>query len=83
MNTKFDILDKVFWLNTAERRFDCGQVRGIQAVPTGMHKDAEGNDVLDGVAVLYQLEGGRAVFESEAFKTEEQARESYRDLFRV
>lgn len=81
MKTKFDILDTIFWFNTALRRFESGQVRGIRIMPTDMHKDESGKDILDGYAVLYQTEGSQAVFENEAFETEEQAREFYCAFF--
>ena len=83
MVTKFDILDRVVWFNTAECRMQSDVVRGIQVIPTGIHRDAEGQEVLDSVAVVYQLESKVNIFETEAFSTEEQALEHYREALGV
>lgn len=83
MVTKFDILDKVVWFNTATKKMETGVVRGIQVVPTGMHRDEAGNDILDSAVVMYQLDSKVAISEPEAFSTEEQALEHYREVFGV
>ena len=52
---KFGILDRVVYLNTATARFETAVVKGIRVVPTGIHKDESGVDVLDGYVVLYEV----------------------------
>ena len=73
MVTKFNILDKVVWFNTATRKMETGVVRGIQVIPTGMHRDEDGNDILDSAMVMYQLDNKMTIAETEAFPTEEDA----------
>lgn len=58
-----------------------GVVRGIQVVPTGISKDEAGNDVLDGYEVLYKMDSGLVLAESEVFASEAEARESYVRFF--
>jgi len=81
MKTRFDIMDEVWFFNTSERRFDSAQVRGIRVVPTGISKDEEGNDRLDGYAVLYEMDSRVVLTESEVFASEAEARESYVRFF--
>lgn len=81
MKTRFDICAEVVWFNTATRNFDKGVVRGIQVVPTGISKDEAGNDVLDGYEVLYKMDSGLVLAESEVFASEAEARESYVRFF--
>lgn len=77
METKFNILDKVVWFNTATRKMETGIVRGIQVIPTGMHRDENGEDILDSAMVMYQLDNKMTIAESEAFPTEEDAIGAY------
>ena len=76
MVTKFDICDKVVWFNTTTRKMETGVVRGIQVVPTGMHRDESGEDILDSAMVMYQLDSKMTIAETEAFPTEEDAIEA-------
>lgn len=66
---KFGILDRVVYLNTATARFETAVVKGIRVVPTGMHKDESGVDVLDGYVVLYELFDGPMLAQDEVFET--------------
>lgn len=81
MKTRFDICAEVVWFNTAARKFDTGEVKGIQIVPTGISKDEAGKDRLDGYEVLYKLDSGLVLAESEVFASEAEARESYVRFF--
>lgn len=74
----FSICDRVWYLNTAECRFDSAVVRRIQVVPTGVSKDASGADVLDGSVVLYETSEGPVLTGSEVFASEAEAREFWR-----
>ena len=78
---KYGICDEVVYFNTAECSIVKVVVKGIQVVPTGISKDAEGKDVLDGYVVLYQTKDGPVLAESEVFGTEEECREKYREFF--
>ena len=71
---KFGICDEVVYLNTATARFEKAEVKGIQVVPTGISKDAEGRNVLDGQMVLYQTVDGPVLAEDEVFATAEECR---------
>lgn len=73
METKFKICDKVVYLNTASGKFETVEIKGIRIVPTGISKDTEGADVLDGYVVLYEPFEGPILAESEVFATEAEA----------
>jgi hypothetical protein len=74
----FAICDKVVYLNTATGKFDSAEVKRVQIVPTGISKDEQGNNVLDGSIVLYETLEGPTLAESEVFATEEEARAFWR-----
>lgn len=67
METKFCILDEVFYLNTAMWKVESAKVVKATVVPTGMGKNEKGEDVLDGVAVFYELDNRMVISEEEAF----------------
>lgn len=77
---KFGICDKVWYLNTAEGRYDSAEVRRIQVVPTGVSKDERGENVLDGSVVLYETLEGPVLTGGEVFASEEEARVFWREL---
>lgn len=76
---KYGLLDKVVYLNGATMKFESDAVRDVRVVPTGISKDAEGKDVLDGYEVLYQLKSGAVLTSKEVFDSEEQGRQHYRE----
>ena len=71
---RFGILDEVVYLNTATARFERAVVKGIRVVPTGIHKDEGGRDVLDGSVVLYELFDGPVVAQEEVFPDADEAK---------
>ena len=76
----FSICDKGVYLNTATRKFDTAVIKGIQIVPTGISKDEEGEDVLDGSVVLYQTKEGPMLTEAEVFASEEEAKKVWTEV---
>ena len=78
---KFGILDRVVYLNTATARFETAVVKGIRVVPTGIHKDESGVDVLDGYVVLYELFDGPMLAQDEVFGTAEEAKAYWIEQF--
>lgn len=74
---KFSICDDVVFLNTSNGKFEKAVVKGVQVVPTGLSKSADGKDVCDGYAVLYQTMDGAWLSESELFVDEKSAKEHY------
>lgn len=74
IEVKFSICDEVFYLNTASEVIESDRVKGIQIVPTGIYKDENGEDVCDGIAILYSLRSGIVLSESEVFASEEDCR---------
>ena len=70
----FSICSKVFYLNTATGRIDSAEVKRIQVVPTGISRDENGANVLDGQVVLYETVEGPTLVECEAFGSEEECR---------
>lgn len=73
IDIRFGICDEVVYLNTATARFEKAEVKGVQVVPTGISKDAEGRNVLDGHVVLYQTVEGPVLADGEVFSSEEEA----------
>ena len=80
MEIKFQICDKVYYLTTRTRRVDVAEVKGIQVIPTGISKDTDGNNVLDGCVVLYQTVEGPTLAESECFRSAEEAKAAWVEL---
>lgn len=76
---KYGLFDKVVYLNGATMKFETGSVRDIRVIPTAVSKDADGEDVLDGYDVIYKLDSGILLTSGEAFDSEEQARQRYRE----
>ena len=72
---KYDICQEVVFFNTATCKFEKGEIKGIQIIPTGIAKDSEGKNVLDGYMVLYTLQNNAVLAEPELFVDEESARE--------
>lgn len=81
MEVKFEITEKVFYLNTVTGVLDCAEVRGVRIVPTGIHPDEEGKNVLDGYAVLYETVDGPTLAESECFGSREEAVAAWKERF--
>lgn len=81
METKFNICDKVAYFNTAECNVMTDEVKGIRVVPTGISKDENGENKLDGAVVLYETVNGPILAEQECFGSEEECREWYRKVF--
>lgn len=69
METKFKICDEVFYLNTGNWSVASAVIRGIQIVPTGISKDSDGKDILDGSEVLYKMDNGQVLTEKEVFSS--------------
>jgi hypothetical protein len=76
---KYGLFDKVVFFNGTTMKFEEDSVRDIRVMPTGISKDADGNDVLDGYEVLYQLQSGVVLTSKEVFDSEEQGRQCYRE----
>lgn len=76
----YKICDKVVYLNTASGRFESVEIKGIQVVPTGISKDENGENVLDGQVVLYQTVDGPVLAETEVFASEEEARKHWTEV---
>lgn len=79
VDIEFGLLEKVVYLNSATLTVEEGVVKGIRVVPTGISKDSEGNDVLDGYEVLYQLMNDIVLTSREVFQGKEQLLARYRD----
>lgn len=80
MEIRFQICDKVYYLNTVTGKVDVAEVKGIQVMPTGISKDADGRNVLDGYVVLYQTVEGLTLAESECFGSAEEAKAAWVEL---
>lgn len=61
-------------MNTASWRIEKARIVKITVMPTGVSKDAEGKDVLEDIAVLYELDNRMVITDMEAFDTEEALR---------
>lgn len=72
MEIKFNICDEVFYLNTASGKFEEVEIKSAKVIPTGMHADENGKNVLDSVIVLYETTGP-VLAETELFRTKEEA----------
>lgn len=80
METKFSLCDDLVFFNTTSCKFEKVHVKGIQIIPSGISKDSEGKDVLDGHVVLYQTKEGMVLSESELFVDERSAIDHYRSV---
>lgn len=83
METKFNICDKVAYFNTAECKVMTAEVKGIRVIPTGISKDENGENKLDGAVVLYETVDGPVLAEQECFASEAECFEAYRKFFSV
>ena len=79
VDIEFGLLEKVVYLNSATLSIEEGVVKGIRVVPTGISKDENGNDVLDGYEVLYQLMNDIVLTSREVFRGKEQLLARYRE----
>ena len=76
----FKICDKVVYLNTVTRKLEELEVKGIRIVPTGISKDEDGNNVLDGDMVLYETVNGPTLAASEVFADKESAKKAWKEI---
>ena len=83
MEIKYNICDKVAYFNTAECKVITAEVKRVQVLPTGISKDENGGNVLDGVVVLYETVDGPVLAEQECFASEAECFEAYRKFFSV
>ena len=70
MNSKFELSEKVYYLNTAKGSFEEGVVRGIQAL-----LDPDGKE-----CVLYQLGERIVLAECEVFRSVDELKSYYRGI---
>ena len=80
MEIRFNICDKVYYLNTVTCKVDSAEVKGIQVMPTGISRDAEGKNVLDGCVVLYQTVEGPTLTGGECFASADECRDAWREI---
>lgn len=81
METRFAICQTVSYFNDSSQKIERSAVQGIKIVPTGIHADEGGNEVLDSHVVLYSLKNGINLTENACFGTDEECRLHYRKLF--
>lgn len=81
MEIKFNICDKVVYFNPSECKIMTAEVKQIRVIPTGISKDAKGNNKLEGVVVLYETLDGPVLTEQECFKTEAECKAWYVENF--
>ena len=80
METKFGILDTVWYLNTGNWKIESAKVMKVTVVPNGLSKDEKGEDVLEGTVTLYELSNRLVISEAEAFATREEVVEACRKV---
>ena len=80
VEVKFNICDKVYFLNTATWTIESDTVKGVQIVPTGISKSESGEDVLDGSQVLYMMNEFGALASDEVFSTEDEVKNRVKAL---
>lgn len=81
MELQFGLFSEVFYLNTASWRIEKAKIVKVTVLPSGVSKDSEGNDVLEDIVVLYELDNRMVISEMEAFDTEEALREFLKGKF--
>lgn len=82
MEIKFSICDEVVYFNTANGKFEKAEVSAVRIIPTGISKDEQGKNRLDGYVVLYETaDRGPVLTEAECFASEDECREHYRCVF--
>lgn len=77
---KFNICDEVFFFNTASCQIEKAEIKGIQVIPTGISKDTEGKNKLDGSIVVYSMVNGPVLAETEVFGTKEECIDHYLEV---
>lgn len=83
MEIKYNICDKIAYFNTAECKVMTAEVKSIRVLPRGIKKDEAGNNVLEGVVVLYETVDGPVLAEQECFASVQECFEAYRKFFSV
>lgn len=81
MKTRFAICDKVVFFNAPIMKVATAEVKGVRIVPTGISKDAKGENKLDGYEVLYETMEGYVLSEKEVFASEQELVEAYKKVF--
>ena len=81
MEIKYNICDKVAYFNTAECKVMTAEVKSVRVLPRGIKKDEAGNNVLEGVVVLYETVDGPMLAEQECFASVEECIAKYREFF--
>ena len=74
MEIKYSITDEVVFFNTVSGKLETAEIKSIRVVPTGISKDKQGKNVLDGCVVLYDTVNGPTLAESEVFPDKETAK---------
>lgn len=80
IEVKFGICDKVWYFNTASRKVEKAEVKGIQILPTGISKGENGENRLDGYVVLYSTVEGPVLSAEEAYASEAECKEKVREI---
>jgi len=81
MEIKYNICDKIAYFNTAECNVMTAEVKSIRVIPTGISKDENGENKLDGAVVLYETVDGPVLAEQECFAGVQECFEAYRKFF--
>ena len=76
----YNICDKVVYFNTVTRKLEELEIKGVRVVATGISKDEQGKNVLDGQMVLYETVGGPVLSETEVFPDKETAKTELRKI---
>lgn len=74
MEIKYSICDEVVFFNTVSGKLETTEIKSIRVVPTGISKNEQGKNVLDGCVVLYDTVNGPTLAESEVFPDKETAK---------
>ena len=82
MEVRFNICDNVVFLNTVTGKLDSAEVKRIQILPTGISKDENGKNVLDGSVVMYETVDGPVLAESEVFASKEEAKARLEEILK-
>lgn len=67
-------------MNTVTGHFDTAEVKDIQILPTGISKDADGNNVLDGEMVFYRTVNGPVLAATEVFASADEAKKHWTEV---
>lgn len=74
MEIKYSITDEVVFFNPMSGKLETAEIKSIRVVPTGISKDKQGKNVLDGCVVLYDTVNGPTLAEREVFLDKETAK---------